>query len=701
MVPEQLGPYRIGKRLGRGGMGTVYEGENIETGEPAAIKILSATLAHEEAFRERFQAEIETLKKLRHPNIVRLFGYGEQDDFSFFAMELVDGASLEEELRQNQHYSWREVVLIGIQTCLALRHAHDRGVVHRDIKPANLMTTAEGRLKLSDFGIAKLFGATSSTSHGSVLGTAEYMSPEQADGRPVTYRSDLYSLGGVMYALLAGRPPFTAKTAPEMLQLQRFAEPDPVRRYAADVPEEIESIVAQLLAKSPEQRIPNALVLSRRLEATLQGLAARAAAAASKDDPAVTQVASSDVRLPAIQSSTGTAATRVLGSEALRADEQASSDEIPVAAANDRDASACRAVVDSRLPTQIDADGDEIATAEPPEAETPSVPRPRIDHFTHVRDEELDEDLISRNTGSPVSLQTVALVVALVALGAGVWYSLQRPSADELYDRVLATVEQGDDSLLDAEQDIEDFLAYHPTDSRTREFEALLNEIEIRRFERQFERRSRRLSDTAQLSPVERAYTDALRDMTTDPVRSRKKFRAIIDLFRAEQFMSPDTRHCLQLAARQIEKIDAKLAAEAAQYAPLLASQLRKAHSLGQRDPVAGRRIFQSIVDLYGDSVWAKPLLEQARQQMTWLRESEVAAAGESDSAAGGTHSTASESVIAVDDTTDAADNPPESPGADGISTDTAGQSPQDAAISAVDAATEEVDAAAGESDEP
>ncbi|NLE37880.1 MAG: serine/threonine protein kinase, partial [Pirellulaceae bacterium] len=139
MIPEKLGPYRLGRRLGRGGMGAVYEGLNEETGDRAAVKVLSGQFSHEEDFRQRFASEIETLRRLRHPNIVRLFGFGQQDDQLFYAMELVDGISLEEELRQGRRFHWQEVLRIARQTCDALRHAHDRGVIHRDIKPANLL----------------------------------------------------------------------------------------------------------------------------------------------------------------------------------------------------------------------------------------------------------------------------------------------------------------------------------------------------------------------------------------------------------------------------------------------------------------------------------------------------------------------------------------------------------------------------------
>ena len=190
----------------------------------------------------------------------------------FYSMELVEGVSLEDELKAGRRFNWREVTSIAIQLSLALKHAHDHGIVHRDIKPANILLYGDDRVKLADFGIARLFGTTQLTTAGGVLGTADYMSPEQADGRPVTARCDQYSLGGVMYALLAGRPPFLAKNLPQMLQLQRFAKPEPVRRYAPDTPEQLERVIMQLLSKNPAERFPNTQVLARHLQAMVNAL---------------------------------------------------------------------------------------------------------------------------------------------------------------------------------------------------------------------------------------------------------------------------------------------------------------------------------------------------------------------------------------------------------------------------------------------
>ena len=156
---------------------------------------------------------------------------------------------------------------LGIKLARALQHAHDHGVIHRDLKPANLLLTPDSDLKLADFGIARLFGNTRLTSAGGLVGTAEYMAPEQADGRGITPQCDLYSFGGVLFAMLAGRPPFWGGSLPEILQLHRFAAPPPVSRFAPDVPSELAEIIARLLSKDPAARGTNARVVGKQLSA--------------------------------------------------------------------------------------------------------------------------------------------------------------------------------------------------------------------------------------------------------------------------------------------------------------------------------------------------------------------------------------------------------------------------------------------------
>ena len=275
MNPTRLGPYTITSRLGRGGMGTVFEAVD-STGAAVAVKVLSSHLAEDPGLRRRFDAEIETLKNLRHPGIVRLLAFGEEDDQPFFAMELVRGRSLDHLLRDGRRFTWRETVAMAGEIARALKVAHDHGVVHRDLKPANLLVleTAAGAadaagptVKLADFGIAKLFGGAAHTALGNVVGTVEYMAPEQAAGRHVDQRADLYALGLVMYAMLTGGPPFKGKQFTEVISMQQRVVPPRVSSFVRDVPPELDELIARLLAKDPAQRPANALALSRLLAA--------------------------------------------------------------------------------------------------------------------------------------------------------------------------------------------------------------------------------------------------------------------------------------------------------------------------------------------------------------------------------------------------------------------------------------------------
>ena len=277
MTPTQLGPYTIQSRLGRGGMGAVYEAVDTTSGDTVAVKVLASHLADDPGVRSRFEAEIEALKNLRHPGIVRLLAFGEQDDQPFFAMELVRGKSLEQILRAGRRFTWRETVAMAIEITRALKVAHDNGIVHRDLKPANLLVadTPAGTapvadrvtVKLADFGIAKLFGGVGHTALGHVVGTAEYMAPEQATGRPIDHRADLYALGLVMYAMLTGSPPFRGTQLTEVIDKQRRATAPRVASLVADVPAELDELIARLLSKEPAQRPASALALGRLLMA--------------------------------------------------------------------------------------------------------------------------------------------------------------------------------------------------------------------------------------------------------------------------------------------------------------------------------------------------------------------------------------------------------------------------------------------------
>jgi hypothetical protein len=267
MLGDRLGKWILYKELGRGGMGRVYLAQEELTGRQAALKVLAAELAQDVGFLHRFQREIETLGQLDHPNIVRFYEAGFENGLYFFAMEYVDGQGLDHILETQGRLPWSEVLDIALQLCPALKHAHDHGIIHRDLKPANLLRTPEGVVKLTDFGVAKIFAGTHLTATGGVVGTAEFVSPEQAAGKPVSKRSDLYSLGVVLYTLLVGHPPFEGKSFLELLHKHRYAQFDPPRKYVLDLPYELDEIVCQLLEKEPDNRPADALVLAKQLQA--------------------------------------------------------------------------------------------------------------------------------------------------------------------------------------------------------------------------------------------------------------------------------------------------------------------------------------------------------------------------------------------------------------------------------------------------
>jgi len=279
MEPQQLGPYRLTNRLGRGGMGAVYEAVDEQTGQPVAVKILASHLADDVGLRQRFEAEIETLKPLRAAGIVKLLAYGEDEGQPYFAMELVRGKSLEQLVRGGHEFSWQETVALASDIVRSLKVAHDHGIIHRDLKPANLLVAddpaaAGATVKLADFGIAKLFGASGHTAHGSIVGTAEFMAPEQAAGKPLDARADLYALGLVMFTMLTGKPPFRGTQLTQIISRQLHEKPPRVGSLVAGLPAELDQLIAQLLEKDPAKRPASALAVGRRLTAIADSSAA-------------------------------------------------------------------------------------------------------------------------------------------------------------------------------------------------------------------------------------------------------------------------------------------------------------------------------------------------------------------------------------------------------------------------------------------
>jgi hypothetical protein len=268
--PARIGPYLVERKLGAGGMGTVYLASHEQTGRIVALKLLSPSLAREEGLVARFVREIEALKKLKNPHVVDLIDHGVDGEMYYYAMEYVPGETLTARLRREKRIPWREVIDLSIQICVALKSAHDAGIIHRDLKPSNLLLTPDGDIKLTDFGVAQVFAGSKLTVTGGIIGTAEYMSPEQGQGRRITKRSDLYSLGAVMYVMLTGRPPFSGKTTLDVIHKHKYNQFDRPRTIVPEIPYWLDDVVCQLMEKDPEKRPADAFVVNRRLQEVLK-----------------------------------------------------------------------------------------------------------------------------------------------------------------------------------------------------------------------------------------------------------------------------------------------------------------------------------------------------------------------------------------------------------------------------------------------
>ncbi|HZQ16630.1 MAG TPA: Stk1 family PASTA domain-containing Ser/Thr kinase [Gaiellaceae bacterium] len=278
--------YVIRRKLGSGGMADVYLAEDQELGRRVALKLLDERHAADEQFVERFRREAQSAAGLQHPNIVSIFDRGYAEGTYYIAMEFLDGRTLKELLVRNGPTPIPIAIDYARQILGALAFAHRNGIVHRDIKPHNIVVGPDGRLKVTDFGIARS-GASQMTEAGSIVGTAQYLSPEQARGAPVDPRSDLYSLGIVLYEMLTGKVPFTGDTPVEIAMKHLSQVPEPPSALRKDVPHDLDAIVMRALAKDPEHRYGSA----EEMDADLARVA-RGVAVSRETEDAMTQVLS-------------------------------------------------------------------------------------------------------------------------------------------------------------------------------------------------------------------------------------------------------------------------------------------------------------------------------------------------------------------------------------------------------------------------
>ncbi|HXG61813.1 MAG TPA: SUMF1/EgtB/PvdO family nonheme iron enzyme [Planctomycetota bacterium] len=273
MSVKTWGDFEIdfGSLLGRGGMGAVYRGRQVSLDRPAAVKVLKQELTANPDFVKRFHREAALLARLTDPHVVQVFGAGEGDGCHFYAMEYVEGEDLGSRLKRGQKFSVDEILQVALNVGKALQAAWRHRIVHRDIKPSNILVTRDGQIKVMDFGLAKN-PDTDLTQSEVIMGTAKYMSPEQAQGEAVDVRSDLYSLGAVLYELATGRPPFSGESPTAVMYQHVHRAPRPPSEINPSIPPRLEALILKLLAKKPEDRFPTPEVFVTAVRGLLEGV---------------------------------------------------------------------------------------------------------------------------------------------------------------------------------------------------------------------------------------------------------------------------------------------------------------------------------------------------------------------------------------------------------------------------------------------
>lgn len=592
MALERLGPYKLISVLGRGGMGTVYKSEHVESGEAFAVKVLAPVYSNDPHFRNRFESEIKALYKLDHENIVKLISYGQDDSNLFFAMELVTGKSLFQLQRSGKRFFWREVLQIAIDVAQGLRHAHDRGIIHRDLKPGNLLQAPSGIVKITDFGIAKSFGSSQITGTN-VVGTVDFMSPEQAKGQPVTVRSDLYSLGTVMFTLLSGSPPFTGNSVEESLRNLTTVPAPKITQRAPDVPEAIEELVSNLLQKDPSKRIQTAQALLHQLSKIETELRDYSEAKTAEKE----FVAPSERTLESDKKHLTNSGIGVSGK--AKTIENRVEKQTPKTSSSNKK----RNVTVNQKAIEADTDGSEAE-------EVAEIDR--RDYFNTVAEVKQRKPEVVAVTNQPATLKSVlSLAVPLLAVIGLVWFGVSQVNKPPTAAALLTKIEANTASPQLRLDEIDDFINRFPDHERitwvqTQRDVGMGNQV--------FNRLKAISKTTGGLSQIEQRFLRIVELKESDAPTAHDQLSALVALHDGDETLEERAGEAVAAAKSYLPAF--ALAADETK--KITREKINNAFSRAESaaSPKDAVKIYESIVKLYADVPWVKDLTEKASAEL-------------------------------------------------------------------------------------
>lgn len=605
---KKLGPYEFLDVLGRGGMGTVYKGKHEETGELHAVKVLAPNYSQEPHFRSRFESEIKALIKLDHPNVVRLISFGQEDGNMFFAMEMVDGKSLFEVQRSGHKFTPPQCLSIARDVCKGLKHAHDRGIIHRDLKPGNLMMTRDKVVKITDFGIAKTYGSSQNTGNN-ILGTLDFMSPEQAKGELVTAKSDIYSLGTVLFTLLSGKPPYTANSIEESFRnLTRIPAPY-VSSVVPDVPHEVDRLIRRMMEKKPEKRLATAQAALHQINEAEKVLKDYSEAKTAQNLPIELSGEKTSVFGRKTSGDPPARPEAPTNESTGRKGDNASSSMPKTAVGGHTKKRPLPANKTALSPPASIAPGSNAPQTEAGEIDLKTAANSdepiELDYFNTVTDEQraiTTEDVdLHRSKGAVPLLLGLLAVVALGGLGS--WYTLRNPTADELYAQINSYRAQPHRVVKQTGQ----FISLYPDDQRFEEvkninkigksvdfYHDLVNKLSVRS----------RIPGESRMTEIEDQFYDIVRLADDDMKAADAKMAAFVIVHEGNENLAPCDQDCL-IAAKGFRL---KQSSEDPQRIQRRIENLRATIQRAERfDRVDDAIVlYRSLISLHGDENWGQ-----------------------------------------------------------------------------------------------